>query len=296
MYDRIVLPTDGSDHALQAAEHALRVAEAFESDVHVLYVLDIRQAGGPIDAGSVREQFLEELEETGAKAIRAVESLADDRDLGEIQTTIRRGHPEETIPEFASEQEADLLAMGTHGRTGISRYVLGSVTEDVLRQAEVPVLTARAGEDETADGYGDLLIPTDGSEDATLAVDHGIEIGRRFDSRIHALNVVDVSTAGGHDAMLPSSVLEDFEAAGESAAAEISASAERADLASIAEVRLGTPASGILDYAEENDVDLIAMATAGRTGPSRFLLGSTTERVVRHADVPVLAVPTTGGD
>lgn len=292
MYDTILVPTDGSDHAIHAAEHALGLAEAFGAEVDAITVVDVRRAAGPFDAGGVDEAFVERLEAEAEAAIEDVEAAASGPRADHLDTAVLRGHPREAILEYASDRDADLLAMGTHGRTGIDRYVAGSVTEHVVRRAGMPVLAVRATErSPDAEGYDDVLVPTDGSESAAVAVRHALEIANAFDARVHALNVVDVGgVAGGPEFAIPPDVLEDAEAAGERATSEIADEAEDAGLSATTEVRRGAPAREVLDYVEAVDVDLVAMGTAGRTGPSRFLLGSTTERVVRHAEVPVLAV------
>jgi nucleotide-binding universal stress UspA family protein len=296
MYDPIVIPTDGSEHARRAAAHAVGLAEAVNAAVEVVSVLDVAGAAGPVDAGGLDAQFVDRLRAERERALRDVASLAADRGLEAISTTVVRGRPADAILEFASEHDAGLLAMGTHGRTGVRRFVLGSVTEAVIARASVPVLTARASEASPTTDYDEVLVPTDGSEYASVAVEHGVELASRFDARVHALTVTSVDTVAWSRAAMPSSVLEDLESAGETATEEVATAAKRAGLDAVTAVREGTAASEILDYADENGIDLIAMGTAGRTGPSRFLLGSTTERVVRHADVPVLAVPATDED
>jgi nucleotide-binding universal stress UspA family protein len=291
MYEPIVIPTDGSEHAHRAAAHALGLAEATDAAVEVVSVLDVRGAAGPVDAGGLDQEFLDRLHAKRERALQAVESMAADRGLDAVRTTVVRGRPADAILTFVSDHDAGLLAMGTHGRSGVSRFVLGSVTEEVMSRSAVPVLTARATDASTPGDYEEVLVPTDGSGYAAAAVDHGIELASLFGARVHALTISNVDTLAGSAAAMPSHVLEDVNSAGEAATEEIATAAGRADLDAVTAVREGSPASGILDYVEANDVDLIAMGTAGRTGPSRFLLGSTTERVVRHADVPVLAVP-----
>lgn len=292
MYNSVLVPTDGSEHARRAAEHAVSVAAAVDATVHVLSVVDVQAAAGPFDAGGVDEAFVAKLEDEGTEAIEAVEGVTEARGLTDVRTATRQGRPAEAILEYADAEDVDLVTMGTHGRTGIERYVLGSVTEAVVRSAEVPVLTARAtGRSRVTDGYEDVLLPTDGSEYAAEAYDHGIAIARAFGARVHAVNVVNVADLAPSPGAEPAEpVLDSFETAGETATAEIGSQASAAGLDCVTAVREGTPARSLLDYADEEGVDLIAMGTAGRTGPSRYLLGSTTERIIRHADVPVLAV------
>ncbi|SFS10124.1 Nucleotide-binding universal stress protein, UspA family [Halomicrobium zhouii] len=290
MIDTVLVPTDGSEHAVRAAEHGVAIAEAFDATLHVLTVVDVRAAAGPFDAGGLREEFLEHLEADAEDSIDAVEAAVDPSQG--LQTTVREGDPVDEILDYAADHGIDLIAMGTHGRTGVERYVMGSVTEQVVRRAGVPVLTVRATESSRhAGAYDEVMIPTDGSESADAAVDPALELAARFDARVHAVHVLNVGDADvGVEHANSAALLARLRDHGESAVEAVANRAREAGVDVVTNVDGGYPASGILDYADENDVDCIAMGTAGRTGLNRFLLGSTTERVVRHANVPVLAV------
>ncbi|GAA0478004.1 universal stress protein (plasmid) [Halococcus dombrowskii] len=289
MYETILVPTDGSKHAIRAAEHAHYLMQAFDATVHLVSAADIQTAGGMFNAGGVDRQFVERIEAEYEDAIATTEETFEG---DAIETSVLRGKPADAILEYATEHDIDLVSMGTHGRTGVSRYVAGSVTERVVRQASCPVLTAKAIErSELSGDYEDVLIPTDGSEAASMAIDHGIEIARRAGARVHAVNIVDagsVTLTPGYSA--PPELAERFEAEGERATEEIATRAADVDLDATTSVYEGLPARDLLDYADENGIDLITMGTTGRTGLNRYLLGSTAERVIRHADMPVLAV------
>lgn len=288
MYDRILIPTDGSEGAVRAAEHALALAQAFDAAVRVIGVADVQRAAGPFDAGGVDDRFVEKLKADASESITAIEAITDER----VETAVLEGDPAATIVEDAGAFDADLIVMGTHGRTGVRRYVVGSVTERVVRLADAPVLTARAGiESGPAGDCDDVLIPTDGSEYAGVAVDHGIAIAERFDACVHAVSIVDVGDLAARvEYTPPTDALERIREQRTDATAAIADRAREAGLDARTDVREGFPASDLLEYADEAGIDLLAMGTHGRTGLNRFLLGSTTERVIRHADAPVLAV------
>jgi nucleotide-binding universal stress UspA family protein len=290
MYDTILIPTDGSEHAVRAAEHAQYLARLFDATVHVVNVADVQAAAGVFGAGGVDEEFRSRLEAEGEEAIETVRAALADADS--VETAVVRGDPRTAILEYAEEHDVDLLAMGTHGRTGLSRYITGSVTEHVVRLADVPVLTVRATDrSAVTDDYDEILVPTDGSEPANAAVEHAIAIAQKAGARVHAVSVVDVSNVTASPTYtLPSEVIGELEEESEKMAESVASQARAAGLDAVTEVREGFAARTLLDYAEENDVDVVAMGTAGRTGLDRYLLGSTTERVIRHSDVPVLAV------
>lgn len=289
MYDTILVPTDGSDHAVRAAEHGRVLARAFDATVHVLAVVDVEGAAGPFGRGP-DEALVEELEADGEDAVESARSVLDGVDA--VRTAVLRGTPSETILDYAEDNDVDLIAMGTHGRTGLDRYVSGSVTERVVRLADVPVVTVRAGGRlPDAEAYEEVLVPTDGSEAAAAAIDHGVAIAERFDGRVHAVNVINVADlAVNHTYGPPGELLEGLQSAGEAATERVADRARAAGLDAETRVVEGYPTGDLLSYAEDNDVDLVAMGTHGRSGLERVLLGSTTERMIRRAAVPVLAV------
>lgn len=289
MYETVLVPTDGSERAERAARHGLALADRFDATVHVLGVADVERAAGPFAAGGVSEEFADQVE-SGLES--AVESVADlGRSDATLQTGVVRGRPGEAIVEYVQREGVDLVAMGTQGRRGLRRFVTGSTTEHVVRHAHVPVVTVRQVETPPVTDYDRVLVTTDGSDHAGAAVDHAVAVADRFDATLHALSVVDISAlASGSPTVAPTRLLEQFQERGEAATDEIAERAEAAGVAAVTEVIEGFPGSAILEYADEEGVDLIAMGTHGRTGVDRLLLGSTTERTIRRAEVPVMSV------
>lgn len=292
VYDRVLIPTDGSEHAATAVDHALALGRTFDATVHAIHVVDTAGESGVFGTGASDESVTERLETAGESALDAVRETATAED--DLETELVHGEPTETIVDYAEEIDADVLVMGTHGRTGVRRYVAGSVTEGVVRHAAAPVLTVRADGRETTPGsFDEVLLPTDGSPAAEAAVEHGLTMAGIADARVHVLNVVDVSdTTGGASASVATDLVDQLRESGQTAVDRVAAVAREAGFETTTSVVEGFPARDVLHYAEESGVDLIAMGSHGRTGVSRFLLGSTTERAIRHADVPVLAVNT----
>ncbi|MFC6988830.1 universal stress protein [Haloplanus sp. GCM10025708] len=139
MYDDILVPTDGSTAAEEAITHAVDVASQYGARLHALYVVDV----GPyvtMEAGS--EMVLNALQEEGEQAVKQVESAADEAGV-EVQTAVVTGTAFREIVDYVDSNDVDLVVMGTHGRKGIDRYLLGSVTERVVRSVDVPVMTVR---------------------------------------------------------------------------------------------------------------------------------------------------------
>jgi nucleotide-binding universal stress UspA family protein len=140
VYERVLVPTDGSDAATAAAEHAIDLAATCDATVHALYVVDVRMS--PISTGMDREAVLDLLDRSDHQPVASVTALAEAAGVPVVEA-IRLGVPHETIRAHAAEHDIDLVVMGTHGRTGLERTLLGSVTERVLRTVDVPVLTVR---------------------------------------------------------------------------------------------------------------------------------------------------------
>ena len=144
MYDEILVPTDGSPAAAAAIEHAVTLAERFDSTVHALYVVDAT-AYSTLEAGS--GVVVEALEREGEGAVDAVREAAEAAGVP-VSEHVVSGTAYKSILEYADEEGVDLIVMGTHGRRGLDRYLLGSVTERVVRSADQPVLTVRMPDEE----------------------------------------------------------------------------------------------------------------------------------------------------
>ncbi|WP_423747143.1 universal stress protein (plasmid) [Haladaptatus sp. SPP-AMP-3] len=291
MYDDILIPTDGSRGATAGARHGLTLARAFDSRVHLLSVVDERAYSARlVDIDRDIREHREALEDRAEEAVDELAELAADANV-QSERVVEHGIPSEAIRSFVDERGIDLVSMGTHGRTGLDRYLLGSVTERVVRTSDVPVLTSReAAESETS--YDAILLPTDGSDAAAGAVEHGLSIAERYGATVHALSVVDVRQLTGMyetDSWTPR-LLDVVEEARERSVEGVAERAKDRGLDVTTHVEHGIPSSVIREYVPEQDIDLVTMGTHGRTGLDRYLIGSVTERTVRTSDVPVLTV------
>ncbi|WP_254537944.1 universal stress protein [Halomarina litorea] len=141
--------------------------------------------------------------------------------------------------------------------------------------------------------YHDILVPTDGSDGARVAVDHALDLATTFDARLHALYVVNPMYASD---LAVERVIDALTDVGERATDDIADRARAAGVECVTRVERGPAYRRIVEYVENNDVDLVVMGTHGRTGLDRYLLGSVTEKVVRLSPVPVLTVRMTDED
>ncbi|MFB6093978.1 MAG: universal stress protein [Halanaeroarchaeum sp.] len=140
MYDRLLVPTDGSPESLAAADEAFAFAGAVGASVEAVFVVDTRDYSTLPEGKWV--SIADELEAEGERALEEVEARAEDAGVP-VSTAVTRGVPHEAILERAETVGADLIVMATHGRTGIDRFLLGSVTEKVIRSTDRPVLVVR---------------------------------------------------------------------------------------------------------------------------------------------------------
>jgi nucleotide-binding universal stress UspA family protein len=279
MYDRILVATDGSETADTAVEGAVRLADQFGADLHAIHVTPPDDGGAPRGSpdGVDPDALLEDVAARAAESDVPVSTAVLPNESGAARA----------ITDYAEAQDVDLLVMGTQGRTGLDRFVLGSVTERALRISPVPVLTARTST--PVEELDDVLVATDGSEGAAAAVTHAVDLAAAADATLHVIHVVDVTVAWPTGAGGP--LLDRMEDAGREAVDRAVERAGRADVPAVEATLLsGSPYRAIVDYAADADVDLTVVGTHGRSGLDRLLLGSVAERVVRTAGTPVLAL------
>lgn len=283
MYDRILVPTDGGETVDAALDAALDLADRYDATVHLLFVADTTRHSLASTKGGVTDV----LEREGESVVEEAAARVRDRGL-EVVTDVRQGRPATAIVEYAEDRNVDLVVMPTHGRTGVARLVLGSVTERVVRQSEIPVLTMRP-EASLDLPLHRLLVPTDGSTPAESALDAAVGIATDHGAGIRLLHVVDTASLGPDvGSYIDIDRLEDH------AERVLDEATERTTAAGIEDVtqavEYGSPHREINQFVEDNDVDLVVMGTQGLTGLDRYLLGSVTEKVLRTAPVPVLTV------
>lgn len=139
MYDRILVPTDGSDGIVPIVDHAVELAEIHGATLHAIYVINTATMDD-LPMESSWEGLAQALEEEGQAGLRGVEKRTGSVP---VETTLLEGSPSQKIVEYAEEEDCDIIVMGTHGRSGVDRLLLGSVAERVVRTSSVPVLTIR---------------------------------------------------------------------------------------------------------------------------------------------------------
>lgn len=301
MIQDILVPTDFSDCADAALDHALRLAERFDATLHLVHVISELDAGlyGLVGGGHKASRLDEHIE---SEVQNRLTDIAADAASLNIRTEVLQQFNldvDAAIDDYVSEHGIDLVVMGTHGRTGLRRLMIGSVANKLIRRTWCPVLTVRSqsenGEASRTE-YENVLAPIDFSDHSKVALRLSKEIAARYNAHLHLLFVAERQVLPTFsDTGLPGvSVVEmdpEIVSNAEAALSELNENVGGPKVSSTYHVKEGEVAQDIIDFSETHDIDLISMATRGLTGFSRFLLGSNTERVVRVAPCPVLTVP-----
>lgn len=163
LYKRILVPTDGSDGMERVVAHAAEIAAVHGATIHVVYVVNTASyAGLPMETSW--EGIDEMLRRDAEASVEAARRIAEARGVP-VETRVVKGSPSREIVEYTEREGCDLVVMGTHGRGGIDRLLLGSVAETVVRGSSVPVLTVRVGDDAVVDVDADAGdAATDGAD------------------------------------------------------------------------------------------------------------------------------------
>lgn len=267
MFARILMALDGSPTAEEALELARPLFRMKDARLDLLRVVPVvLRAGKPLDTAEVRRLVAEAGKYVEALAVRL-------RDDGvRARANVRFGLPVEEILKFAAAEGNDLVAMTTHGRTGVRRWVLGSVTEQVLRSTHVPLLVRKSFEETPAAGpIRKILAPLDGTAETTQALPYAVDVARACGAEIVLAGVVQEDGA-------------EMERYLSEQAGELWDEGLRARIA----MPRGEPAHQIKLLIDREAPDLVALATRGRVGVSRWVLGSVVERVLRSVSAPML--------
>jgi nucleotide-binding universal stress UspA family protein len=284
MYDHILFPTDGSEPADSALDYALQIAAEHEATVHVLNVVDTSQVSRSGMQGDVSAA----LEQEGTEIVNETAQRARERGISVVSEVIH-GDPYEAIVEYSTQSAVELIVMPTHGRRGLQRFLLGSVTERVINTADIPVIAVNPGTRPHTYPCQDLLVPTDGSRGSELALSEGVALANATDATLHILHVVETGSLGP-DAR---SLVKDEELT--TRADEIIADAiETAAAATVdtveSEIEFGIPSKEIRSYIDTHEIDFAILGTHGTTDFSRYMMGGVSSKIVRTSPVPVMWV------
>jgi nucleotide-binding universal stress UspA family protein len=291
---RVLFPTDFSESADQALIHAVSFAERFGAELHLLHVV-VLHGEDPYnpdhrfpDVEALRRKLSEQ-------ADRRLSEVASERTLAARQVHHAQRRDVSAAPaivEYAREEGVDLIVMGTHGRRGIRHLLLGSVTEEVVRMSPCPVLAVPHHGAEIVD-LDHILVPIDFSEHSLYALTAAQHLAKAVGAEIHLLHVIEDRLHPAFYNMGAMSIRDlqpDIEQATRDELERIAAETTGPDVRARYHMRSGNAGTVIAEFAEQNRIDLLVIATHGLTGIEHFLIGSVTERVMRRTSCPVFVV------
>ena len=305
MYDRILVPLDGSPLAEQVLPYVTRISLGLGIPVHLLQIFpspsealaDPRHGryGTGISAG-IHDESIDYLNSVLSKTAGM-----------EITSEAHEGDAVSRIIDAAEKSPASLLAMSTHGRSGVTRWLMGSMTDRVLHATKNPMLIVHGrqeGEPEPDTNLETIIVPVDGSSLSEQVIPDVAALAKAMNLKVILLRVVataeEFSAQTGYqrvEGMLGihfSSFEEMATEVGDQASAYLQGLEEKLREQGVASVEhrvvRGAAAHVIMDVAQETPDSLVAMTTHGRSGPARWTMGSVTDRVVRHSGDPVLVV------
>ena len=297
MYSKMLIPLDGSKTAEKVLPYARHLAGKLKVPIELLAVIDIAEMATHISAEKAR--YLDTMIEDGVRAsttyLRGVATTFPD---AKVTCTVEKGRAEDTIIEKGEADSSLLITMATHGRSGLNRFLLGSVAEKVLRGSTNPLLLIRAADEAKGEGEAKLasiVVPLDGSELAEGVLPMVATMAKMLDLEVvlfRAFHIPYNAYAGddgyivNYEELIASLRVESNEYL-EKKVAEL----KKLGVATVSALtKEGFAADEIIGLGRKTPDNLIAMCSHGRSGVCRFVLGSVTETVVRHSGDPVLVV------
>jgi nucleotide-binding universal stress UspA family protein len=269
--------------SLRAVDYAIGLAKKYDAKLHLLHVVSPILYSTEQYAFTVSD-IIDSMKKQSERRMKKLEMKARAAGLT-IYTDVRTGEVKREIESAVRATKADILVMGTHGRRGMEKWFLGSVTERMLRRSPIPVLTLR-GSKKARTTTTRILVTTDFSEGTDNALNYALSIARANKARLTLLHVLEETRA----VISPQYRKEITEGVRRELLQRIPADAQGSPDIDTA-VEAGTPYHIILRLLKKERIDLLVMNTHGKGMLHRALLGSTSERVVRAADCPVMLIP-----
>lgn len=294
LFKKILVPLDGSKLSENALGPALTLAKAAQAELFLISVPIVRHVMVMPEysgyATMLPEQSLEDSRHDFKEYLAHLKESRMPQQM-RVSSEVLEGDEASVIVDRALAEQADLIVMATHGRSGLSRWMMGSVTEKVLQQAHCPVLAVRSDKP-----IERILITLDGSAASEASLEPGLLLAQAMDAEVTLLQVQtgkdyvhqeEINRLDAVEQGLGARLQDSVYYAAEAYLGYLKARYEpllNDDTVLKTAVVDGQPARRIIQYIDDNDIDLVVMATHGRTGLKRWLYGSVTERVLRGAE------------
>ncbi|MFQ5786950.1 MAG: universal stress protein [Thermodesulfobacteriota bacterium] len=288
----ILAATDFSEYSKVALDICLGVARCMKTKLYVLHTIE----KFPHDyryllSNAAHADMKQKLEDEAAKKIKAMipGELLENEDIVPI---VRFGKPFLEIIKVAKEEKVDFLAIGTHGRAGMDRVILGSVAERIVRKARCPVMVIRGRK---YVGFKRIIVPIDLSDCSRIALEYAVATARAHKSKLTILHVYEeafiepyVNAANSEEEA--DEIIKEIERVNEIKYDEFLKTVDLSGVEYEKLLKKGIPETDIVEIAKEQQANLIVMGTHGRSGIKHVLIGSTAEEVVRavHCDIIIV--------
>jgi nucleotide-binding universal stress UspA family protein len=280
-----------------ALPYAEKLARALGSRIILIYVSELTEN----QYNNMHQFYLRQMVETTKQD---AEAFPDKQGLGtiKVESTVLVGNPADQILEYAEKQDIGLIVMSTHGRSGIKRWAMGSVADKVIRAAKQPIALIRAKgarPDMLVERplLSRIIVALDGSEESKAVIPYIEELASKLQAEVILLQVIVpdyhiYATGGSGYGAYDEQQLESMKKLGRAYLEEIITGLKQRGVSARAEILLGTAAETIINFADQIHAGLVAMTTHGRSGVSRWALGSVAERVLQAGNTPLLLVRT----
>jgi nucleotide-binding universal stress UspA family protein len=298
MYKVIMAPTEGSESERAAVSAAVKLARLFEADLRLVRVDSVPVIIEPVPRAPMLAVTEESIRDERLVRLRKLEALGTEcRSLGDIRVMValEEGPTGPTLGDYANKFGVDLIVMSSHARGGVGRITLGSVTDYLVRHTNIPVLVVKEPASFMGaipqQSHSRIVVPLDGSTLAEQILPQVASLASRLNSTVSLLRVLTPITDSQKQIMQPGLPWWETDIVVADACLAV---AERYLMSEGIQVSKDVVLSddvptAILDYATRMEADLIAIATSGRGGMSRFVLGTVADEVTRKASISVLA-------
>lgn len=291
MIQRILVGLDGSPLAESILPYVTELARSLNGDVTLLTVVH-----EPEDVDrhhSTAQQYLEAASTVANDYLHGVEQRMEKNGVN-VHKRVVLGDAASAIVRTAKEEERDLIALATHGRTGLKRWFYGSVAEDVLHNTRTPILLVRPRDDDPQPPeFNRIVVPLDGSPFAETVLPFVTAIATATGSPVELVRAIEPMYLTVDPSGTAAAYQEILDGLREAATSYLEGIADqlRAERVTVDyAVQVGSPAGEIVDYAHTHPGTLVILATHGRTGVIGAVMGSVARRVVQHTSAPVLLV------
>ena len=289
MYDRMIVPLDGSHLAEQVLPYVHVVGKGLQCPITLVRVFDVPAMLEGV-AGSTIDRVADELRADAGRYLERVKNTLND--IGtEVSVVGKQGDAASVIIEEAEKGSTTIVMISSHGRSGVTRWAMGSVAEKVLQATNDPLLIIRDGTGEgtsLSEGYKDfedwkallnvsnIIIPLDGSSLSEQVIPHAVAFANSLGVPVTPVRVSNSPNDDADNSEYLKNVAKRIRDEGLQS--------------SDGEVLNGNPATAIIQITETIPNSLVAMTTRGRSGIQRWVMGSVTDRVVRHSNAPALVI------